>query len=100
VVEHPEVFDHAGFFLAAMSSRPLWRRMMTTHAWFSAQTALRKGSAVYRKPSGGTVNVTRTDDDLQSKGSTYNDDVYLGPVVRREDGGCVVETRRVPSITG
>jgi hypothetical protein len=74
--------------------------MMTTHAWFSAQTALPSGSAIYRKTSGATVNGTRTDEDLHSKGSTCNDDVYLGPVVRREDGGCVVETRRVPGITG
>jgi hypothetical protein len=76
---------------------------MTTHAWFSAEMALRTGSAVYRKPGaggagGGTVNVTRTSDDRQSKGSFYHDDVYLGEVIRREDGGCVAETRRVPSI--
>jgi hypothetical protein len=72
---------------------------MTTHAWFSAQTALRNGSAIYRKVGGATVNVTRTDDDRQSKGSFYHDDIYLGEVVRREDGGCVAETRRVPGIT-
>ena len=72
---------------------------MTTHAWFSAQTALRNGSAIYRKPGGATVNVTRTSDDRESKGSFYHDDIYLGEVVRREDGGCVAETRRVPGIT-
>ena len=71
---------------------------MTTHAWFSAQTALRDGSEIYRKPGGSTVNVTRTSDDRQSKGSFYHDDVYLGEVVRREDGGCVAETWRVLSI--
>jgi hypothetical protein len=71
---------------------------MTTHAWFSAQTALRDGSAVYRKPGGSTVNVTRTNDDRASKGSFYHDDIYLGEVVRREDGGCVAETWRVLSI--
>jgi hypothetical protein len=72
---------------------------MTTHAGFSAQTALRSGSAIYRKPGGATVNVTRTDDDLQSKGSFYHDDIYLGQVVRGEDGGCAAETWRVPGIS-
>ena len=72
---------------------------MTTHAWFSAQTALRSGSASYRKVGGATVNVTRTSDDRESKGSFYHDDIYLGEVVRREDGGCVANTRRVPGIT-
>ena len=71
---------------------------MTTHAWFSAQTALRSGSAIYRKPGGATVNVTRTSDDRQSKGSFYHDDIYLGEVLRDEDGGCVAETWRVLSI--
>jgi hypothetical protein len=71
---------------------------MTTQAWFSAQTALRSGSSVYRKPGGATVNVTRTSDDLQSKGSFYHDDIYVGEIVRREDGGCVGETARVRSI--
>ena len=71
---------------------------MTTHAWFSAQTALRSGSAIYRKPGGATVNVTRTSDDRQSKGSFYHDDIYLGEVLRHEDGGCVAETWRVLSI--
>jgi hypothetical protein len=71
---------------------------MTTHAWFSAQTALRDGSAIYRKPGGETVHVTRTSDDRQSKGSFYHDDVYLGEVVRREDGGRVSEPCRVPGI--
>ena len=72
---------------------------MTTHAWFSAQTALRSGSSIFRKPGGAAVNVTRTSDDRQSKGSFYHDDIYLGEVVRREDGGCVAETWRVPGIT-
>jgi hypothetical protein len=49
---------------------------MTTHAWFSAQTALRGGSSVYRKPGGATVNVTRTNDDRESKGSFVN----VGPI--------------------
>jgi hypothetical protein len=71
---------------------------MSTHAWFSAQTALRDGSAVYRKVAGGTVNVTRTNEDRQSKGSLYSDDVYVGEVVPRTDGGCVAETSRVAGI--
>jgi hypothetical protein len=72
---------------------------MTIHAWFSPETALRDGSAVYRKPSGSTVNVTRTDGDRQSKGSFRNDEQYLGEVVRFQDGGCVRETWRVPGIS-
>ena len=72
---------------------------MTTHAWFSAQMAPRNGSAIYRKPGGATVNVTRTSDDRESKGSFYHDDIYLGDVVRRQDGGCVAETWRVPGIS-
>ena len=71
---------------------------MTTHAWYSAQTALREGSAAYRKPDGDTVNVTRTNDDFESKGCFYHDDIYLGRVIRSEDGGCMTETRRVQSI--
>ena len=73
---------------------------MLIHAWFSAQTALCKGSAIYRKPGGSTVNVTRTDPDRESKASFFHDDVYLGEVLTREDGGCVAETWRVPGITG
>ncbi|HEX8522047.1 MAG TPA: hypothetical protein VF669_07310 [Tepidisphaeraceae bacterium] len=72
---------------------------MTTHAWFSAQMALRSGSSVFGKPGGATVNVTRTNDDRDSKGSFYHDDTYLGEVIRREDGGCVAEIWRVPGIT-
>ena len=72
---------------------------MTIHAWFSADTALRDGSMVYRKPGGSTVNVTRTDADRDSKGSFYHDEKYLGEVVRLEDGGCVRGRWRVPGIT-
>ena len=72
---------------------------MTIHAWFSAQTALRDGSLVFRKPGGSTVNVTRMDLERQSKGSFYHDEVYLGEVVRAEDGGCVRQRWRVPGIT-
>jgi hypothetical protein len=72
---------------------------MTIHAWFSAETALRDGSSVFRKPGGSTVNVTRTDAERQSKGSFHHDEVYLGEVVRSEDGGCVRQRWRVPGIT-
>ena len=70
----------------------------TTHAWFSAETALREGSAVYRKEDGGTVNVTRLNTDKQSKGSFWNDEKYLGEVISQIDGGCVRVTQRVRSI--
>jgi hypothetical protein len=69
------------------------------HAWFSAQTALRDGSSMYRKPGGDTVNVTRLNVDRESKGSFYNDDIYLGEVVSQEDGGCVRERQRVHGST-
>jgi hypothetical protein len=72
---------------------------MTIHAWFSAQTALRDGSSVFRKPGGSTVNVTRMDAERESKGSFYHDEIYLGEVVRAEDGGCVREQWRVRGIT-
>jgi hypothetical protein len=73
--------------------------MTTVHAWFSAETALRNGSSVYRKPSGATVNVTRTDPDRNSKGSPRHDDIYVGEVVSSKEGGCVRALRRVRSIT-
>jgi len=72
---------------------------MPIHAWFSAQTALRDGSAIYRKPGGSTVNVTRMNTERESKGSFYHDDVYVGEVIRQEDGGCVREVWRVRGIT-
>ena len=73
--------------------------MTTIHAWFSAETALRHGSSIYRKPSGATVNVTRMNGDIASKGSFWHYEKYLGEVISLEDGGCVREPRRVPSIT-
>jgi hypothetical protein len=74
---------------------------MTTsiHAWFSFETALRTGSAVYRKPGGSTVNVTRMSADKDARGGFPHDEKYLGEVVRREDGGCVHPNRRVPGIS-
>src|SRR2546429_9975642 len=72
--------------------------MTTVHAWFSAETALVKGSAVYRKRDGSTVNVTRMSPDQHGKGSYRQDEKYLGEVVRQEDGGCVRPTWRVEGI--
>ena len=69
------------------------------HAWFSADTALRAGSMVYRKPSGSVVNVTRLTQDRLGKGSTNVDEKYVGEVIRIEDGGCVTPVRRVGGIT-
>jgi hypothetical protein len=82
---------------------------MNIHAWFSAATALRVGSAVYRKPVGGggaggagsgaTVNVTRMSPDFEAKGPFPYDERYVGEVIRAEDGGCVAPTSRVDGIT-
>src|SRR5438270_3323808 len=73
--------------------------MATVHAWFSAETALAHGSSIYRKLSGSTVNVTRTNPDKDGKGSFRPDEKYLGEVIRLEDGGCVRATHRVEGIT-
>ena len=74
--------------------------MTTVHAWFSVDTALRIGSAVYRKPGGATVNVTRMSAEKDGKGKYNHDEKYLGEVIRAEDGGCVSPTTRVRGITG
>jgi hypothetical protein len=66
--------------------------MDTIHAWYSMEAAARVGSAVYRKPSGDKVNVTRMSDDINNRDGRRSDDVYVGEVVRGEDGGCVRET--------
>ena len=63
--------------------------MATSHAWFSAAAALLHGSSVYRKPSGATVNVTRTSAEREGKGPHRHDERYVGEVTRAEDGGCV-----------
>ncbi len=73
--------------------------MATIHAWFSAETALGHGSSIYRKPSGSTVNVTRTSSEREGKGSFRPDEKYVGEVLREEDGGCVQSNRRVDGIT-
>ena len=73
--------------------------MSTTHAWFSAASALMHGSCVHRKPSGMTVNVTRTNDERGSKCAHRWEETYVGEVIRAEDGGCVRGMRRVGGIT-
>ena len=70
--------------------------MTTTHAWFSAEAALFHGSAVYRKPSGSTVNVTRTSGEREGKGSHRQDEKYVAEVVRADEGGCVRPKVRIP----
>lgn len=72
--------------------------MATTHAWFSSESALRRGSMVYRKPDGSTVNVTRTDLQREGKRPGGDSEAYLGEVVRAEDGGCVRARERVRGI--
>ena len=67
--------------------------MATIHAWFSAESALRTGNMIYRKPDGSQVNVTRL--DAQKDKKTPDSETYVGEVLRTEDGGCVRERRRV-----
>ena len=73
--------------------------MSTVHAWFSAETALRRGSTVFRKPDRSTVNVTRMNAQRDAKGSYRRDECYVGEVVCAADGGCVRATTRVDGIT-
>ena len=72
--------------------------MATVHAWFSMETALRLGSAVYRKTDGSSVNVTRMDPSIDSKGKVHHGEIYVGAVIRAEDGGCLHPTSRVRSV--
>jgi hypothetical protein len=62
--------------------------MTTIHAWFSAESALRHGCSVYRKPDGSTVNVTRMSSLKVGDGSYRQDEKYVGEVISGEDGGC------------
>jgi hypothetical protein len=74
--------------------------MATTHAYFSAAWALTHGSAVYRKPSGMTVNVTRTNVEKDGKGRRPPwDERYVGEVVSEDEGGCVEPISMVRGIT-
>jgi hypothetical protein len=84
---------------------------MTTpiHAWFSFETALRKGSSVYQQLArggdggggggGASVNVTRLSEEREGKGHFPADEKYVGEVVRAEDGGCLASNRRVDGIS-
>ena len=73
--------------------------MVTVHAWFSIEVALARGSSVYHKPDGSTVNVTRVSPERAGKGSYRQDETYVGQVTRGEDGGRVRPNRRVAGIT-
>ena len=73
--------------------------MSTIHAWFSQMSAIRFGSTVYRKPSGFTVNVTRTSEAKESTGQYRHDEKYVGEVLQATDGGCVGGKVRVQGIT-
>ena len=73
--------------------------MKLFHAWFSQASALRDGSAVYRKPDGSRVNVTRVNSESTQNAGAYRDDEkYLGEVIGADEGGCVVPNRRVRGI--
>ena len=72
--------------------------MTTVLAWFSSERALRHGSAIYRKPDGSTVNVTRTGGDGAGADSRRPDEQYVGEVIADADGGCVRATWRVRGI--
>src|SRR5687767_5248984 len=74
-------------------------RMKVFHAWFSQVAALRDGSAVYRKPDGSRVNVTRVNSESKQNIGFYRDDEkYLGKGGGAGVGGCVVPNRRVRGI--
>jgi hypothetical protein len=71
--------------------------MATIHAWFSSESAVRFGSMIYRKPDGSTVNVTRMNLQKDRKRSR-DSEMYVGEVIRTEDGGCVRAKKRVDSM--
>jgi len=71
---------------------------MTIHAWFSSEIALRDGSWVYRKPDGATVNVTRVDIKAPADPWGRPDEIYVGQVVRAEDGGRLATRARAAGI--
>ena len=73
--------------------------MSTMHAFFSHAAALINGSAVFRKQSGSTVNVTRVSTDNEIDGPFRHTEKYLGQVVREEDGGCVRAVEKADGIT-
>src|SRR5688500_6041079 len=73
--------------------------MSTIHAFFSHAAALINGSAVFRKQSGSTVNVTRVSTDIEVSGAFRHTEKYLGQVVREEEGGCVQAVAMADGIT-
>jgi len=73
--------------------------MSTIHAFFSPAAALIHGSAVYRKESGSTVNVTRTSAENEVGGFYRHTEKYLGQVIGVEEGGCVQSTAMVDGVT-
>jgi len=75
------------------------RIMSTMHAFFSHSAALLNGSAVFRKQSGATVNVTRVSIDNQIDGFFRHTEKYLGQVIGEEDGGCVCALEKADGIT-
>ena len=56
--------------------------------------------AIYRKPDGSTVNVTRMSFEKEVGAAYRNDENYVGEVIQSEDGGCVRAQTRVAGITG
>ena len=70
---------------------------MTEHAYFSATWAALHGSAVYRRPDGITVNVTRTNNGKDGRQRHPWDERYVGEVIPAEDGGCL-EAASVPDL--
>jgi len=73
--------------------------MATIHAFFSAESALRSGSMIYRKIDGSTVNVTRMNNEPGFLRGNQDGEVYVGEVIRMEDGGCLQARQRVAGIT-
>jgi hypothetical protein len=66
--------------------------MTTIHAWFSQGSAARYGSMVYRKPDGSTVRITRLNLQKDERRPDRAGEIYVGEVIRTEDGGCVQPT--------
>ena len=59
-----------------------------------------RGSSVFRKRDGNTVNVTRVSPARNGEGSYRSDECCLDEANRAEDGGCVRPNRLTPSATG
>ena len=63
--------------------------MTTAHAYFSATWAAVHGSAMYRRPDGISVNVTRTNMGKDGRQRHPWDERYVGEVICAEEGACV-----------